>query len=602
MKLFSHRKSKRTVCAALSAAMLIFSAVSPYAVNAAPETSETSTAAESDKKSDPKMEELDIYRWSVVSKTNFPNDNKWHLAMLFRVWKGKIEGPYLNGKVPEQLWLGSNPQYTPQGLDRSKIQTYNKNSPGWGKIDKDDVAESTTHYLKCSNVYGVNDNEVNPNVNVFYTFNDRDCISVRYLNDSTKRKNSDNTNAPQYEVKFKSTNKYDYYMWGKVDGDNDANMWALTEKDSADLARSIKDKTYDKIDCSNRWCFLQEENKDGKDFWNIVAEQKSHDTWLWGSGSDDYNSYWFYGRDKKTDDSRFLWYEGTRLRYSAYRDTVTTIPEGQMHIVTQNEFTDDEGKPNTTGGTILKAGRKLVINKGAVVSISGHFINNGTILINGGTLLIRENGAVFPYNPGGNNAKNGCGSVKVINGGTIIIQNGGALYAGLSDSDGNPVDFSLDSNATIINQGLLVYGSMKVGERSRVEMYEESSAFGGYFPMVSVSLYVETKKFKSLAEAKKQYSDFEYVGTEDKKYVFVRYENLPNTDMYVFYNGYFLGKYGENECPLLNEVDLPSSIGKSGMIKKSDNITVKKASNNKRCYLKDEYYKKNGIKVEDLGL
>ena len=35
---------------------------------------------------------------------------------------------------------------------------------------------------------------------------------------------------------------------------------------------------------------------------------------------------------------------------------------------------------------------------------------------------------------------------------------------------------------------------------------------------------------------------------------------------------------------------------------KSDNITVKKASNNKRCYLKDEYYKKNGIKVEDLGL
>ena len=260
MKLFSHRKSKRTVCAALSAAMLIFSAVSPYAVNAAPETSETSTAAESDKKSDPKMEELDIYRWSVVSKTNFPNDNKWHLAMLFRVWKGDIEGPYLNGKVTEDLYLGKNPKYVPEGYDRSNIKNFTSKY-------KSQVAEGTTHYIKSKYAYGYNDGAVNPFASRFYTADDRDVISVKRVGTSTYRKNADGLGAYEYEIKFKSSNdKYEYYAWGNIDGDDDANLWALTEKDSADFAKIMKDKNYNEdYKTTNRFCFIDYGKYTGSD-------------------------------------------------------------------------------------------------------------------------------------------------------------------------------------------------------------------------------------------------------------------------------------------------------------------------------------------------
>lgn len=523
MKLFSYQKRRRVISIALCTVMISAAAVKsvfPTGRVYAEESSQPDSYLEGDDLN-PKdnLEEYVIYRWKAVTSSTMPgeNDDDWHLAMLFRVWKGEIEGPYMNGKVTERLYLGTNPKYTPQGYDRNNILRYQKGSPGWDKIEENDVAESTTHYLKNKYVYGYNDKTVNPYADVFYTADDRDCISVRKVGISTYRKNADGLGAFEYEIKFKSSNEgYDYYAWGNVDNDNDANMWALTEKDSEALAKTMKDNNYNEdYSSTNRFCFidygkissqtmldddlfkcggygaienfldndtnLPKYSTGDKDTWNVVGEIDGHDPWLWMSGTGQQDNTWWYFRDKKTDDSRFLWYNGEKLRYSAFRSSFS-LKNHQVMSITKSTYIDDTGSKEAQQGVILPKGKSITVNKGCVLSVSGSFINNGTIIVNGGTLIIKDGGTIYPFLPGTNPAENGCGSIRCLNG-DIIIEKGGALYAGLTDQNGSIVDFNLDNNSTLINQGLLVYGNMRLGQYARVELYENSTTYGGYYQM-----------------------------------------------------------------------------------------------------------------------
>ena len=437
---------------------------------------------------DPKenLEEYVVYRWTPVTSGTMPgeNDSDWHLAMLFRVWDNKIEGPYLNGKVPERLYLGSKPMYIPDGYNRDSILTYQSGSPAWDNIDKNDVAESTTHYLRNKYVYGYNDDTVNPNLDLFYTADDRDCISIKKVSTSTYRRDSNGLGSLEYEIKFKSSNDKEYYLWGNVDGDNDANFWALTKTQSADLEKTMKDNNYDEsYKTTNRFCFMNlGKLKNGRETFNIVGEIKGHDPWLWMSSSGKENEQWWYFRDKKNSDSRFVWFNGEELRYSAFRSSYE-LNNHMILSITKSTYAGEGNQKTSQQGVFLPKGKKITVNDGCVLSVSGNFINNGTIEINkGGTLIIKDGGTVYPFLPGSKPSQNGCGSINCL-GGDIIIMNGGALYGGLADENGNVVDFNLDKNATLINQGLLVYGSMRLGPDSRVELYEGSKTYGGYYQM-----------------------------------------------------------------------------------------------------------------------
>lgn len=61
---------------------------------------------------------------------------------------------------------------------------------------------------------------------------------------------------------------------------------------------------------------------------------------------------------------------------------------------------------NVTGRLILPEGNKIVVEPGAVLSISDDFINNGEI-INYGTVLVKSNGAIYSMAPDENSAAPG---------------------------------------------------------------------------------------------------------------------------------------------------------------------------------------------------
>lgn len=544
MKFFNYKNRRRlkslTLCTVMLFSIAVQSVLPTRTVLAVGETSQEDNYPEGDDL-DPKdnLEEYVIYRWTPVTSSTLPGaeDDDWHLAMLFRVWKGDIEGPYLNGKVTEDLYLGKKPKYVPEGYDRSNIKTFTSKY-------KEEVAEGTTHYIKSKYAYGYNDPAVNPFANRFYTADDRDVISIKRVGTSTYRKNADGLGAYEYEIKFKSSNdKYEYYAWGNIDSDDDANLWALTEKDSAALAKTMKDNNYNEnYKSTNRFCFIDYGKYTGydqiksslykwgglgaiayylkngtsvptvnvgdKDTFNIVGEINGHDPWLWEENDGTRKNAWWFFRDKKTDDSRFVWFNGEELRYSAFRSSVS-LTNHQVMAITKSTYTDGDGKKAAQQGVILPKGKTITINKGCVLSISGSFINNGTIIVNGGTLLVKDGGTVYPFLPGDNPSANGCGSIRCL-GGDIIIEKGGAVYGGLADENGAIADFNLDSNSTLINQGLLVYGSLRLGENARVELYEDSYTYGGYYQMAFDIKTEENLKENKYAELSESYAEQGY--------------------------------------------------------------------------------------------
>lgn len=571
---------------------------------------------------DPKenMEEYVVYRWSPVTSGTMPgeNDSDWHLAMLFRVWDNKIEGPYLNGKVPERLYLGSKPMYIPEGYNRDSILTYQSGSPAWDNVDKNDVAESTTHYLRNKYVYGYNDDTVDPNLDLFYTADDRDCLSIKKVSTSTYRRDSSGLGSIEYEIKFKSSNDKEYYLWGNVDSDNDANFWALTKDQSKDLEKTMKDNNYDEsYKTTNRFCFMNlGKLKNGRETYNIVGEIKGHDPWLWMSSSGKEDEQWWYFRDKKTSDSRFVWFNGDELRYSAFRSSYE-LSNHMILSITKSTYTDESKEKASQQGVFLPRGKKITVNDGCILSISGNFINNGTIEINkGGTLIIRDGGTVYPFLPGTKPSQNGCGTIKCL-GGDIVIMKGGALYGGLADENGSIADFNLDKNATLINQGLLVYGNMRLGPDSRVELYEGSKTYGGYYQMKFSYKKVEEvamdyvgknaiKAYSSLgwseiARVKTGSTKSEYTGaTVDECTVYFEKRTRIKPDyMLCESNECLLEGKPQNAKNLYNaytsseDLDIAKEAGtlsNYGMRATSDSITIKVA---KGAAFNDDFAKKN---------
>ena len=158
----------------------------------------------------------------------------------------------------------------------------------------------------------------------------------------------------------------------------------------------------------------------------------------------------------------------------------TTIGDGQVLSLSSTGYIDANGKEVSTKGCFIQNGQTLTINKGGVLSVGGDLINNGTIINNGGTILIKDGGTISSFLAGPDINKNGCGTIKCTKG-DILIEKGGALYAGMNDSACNKVPFYLDNSSTLINCGLLVYGSMRLGEGARVECRPGSKTIGNCF-------------------------------------------------------------------------------------------------------------------------
>ncbi len=146
---------------------------------------------------------------------------------------------------------------------------------------------------------------------------------------------------------------------------------------------------------------------------------------------------------------------------------VTTIKKGQVYAIKECTYEDAQGKLNTSEGVILPETSKIVIEKGGILSVEANFINNGRIVNNGGTIILKAspdgktpNGCISPF------LETNEGTIECSNGGTIIVMPGCKLFT-LSDLcmnnnndkiDKKGVDYALSLNdgSTIINYGLMV--------------------------------------------------------------------------------------------------------------------------------------------------
>ena len=452
---------------------------------------------------------VEFWKWERVDKNNYPRDDQWHLSLFFYAdYDIPIKmGRLFSATAPGSIVLGPEASPIPgvknviDGTDYGKY-FLGDSSNQWG----DYIKEQYTHYVKLDKTYSEPANYrkygVDTTKDFFFTTADLNPISVKYTGTNS------NIDRPMYMIKLKSSTDTDYYLTA-TDNSSQSQMQIVTDEDSAKSwtfrmlgsAGQVADYTDEEINAmlesiknnsllANYYqtyfgkapttkeevleCLSQMRN--GQLFQPVIYDKGNDDEVLVTRNT----GYMFTADDHDNGSSydRPMWFIGEKYLFSALTGT-TTVKEGQILSVTEADYIGGDGKGDKQNGVILRNGDKIIIEKGGILSIEGNFINNGTIENRGGTIIVKKGGAIFPFQQGTDVAKNGCGSIKCI-GGDIIIQKGGAIYGGLSDIKGSPCPFWLDEGSVLMNQGLLVYGGLRLGNGSRVELYEDSVTYGSY--------------------------------------------------------------------------------------------------------------------------
>ncbi len=505
-------RRKRIEALALCAAMIFtFSAdsiIRPYSVFAQEDES-SEEEVEAEIKSDiMKIDygSVEFWRWERVGKDNYPRDDEEHMSLFVFgdknivienkqtasdnviglalssvspamgvAWNlarnltpgGIGDGVMFSAIAPNGLFIGpsADPITGVSGnniISNADSDTYSKqfvndDDPGWA----DYIREQYAHYIKLDNAYSAPykyvQYGVDPTKDVFFTTSDMNPVYVKYKGVSEHVDGVDGRDAPIYSIRIKSNNKTKYYWWATDKGDESLPQIATDDKKS-------------------NWTFRS---------YNVASRGIVYVPVIFDKGNDDEvmatrDTGYVYTLDERDDgreEDKCKWFIGEYKHYSALIGN-TKVGNGQILSISENDYIgaggDDEASQN---GVIIPNGSKVIVEKGGILAIEGNVINNGTIENRGGTILIKKGGSIFPFQQGASPTVNGCGTIKCV-GGDIIIQEGGAIYAGLFDKNGALVPFYLDDSSTLINQGLLVYGNMRLGNGTRVELYENSRTYG----------------------------------------------------------------------------------------------------------------------------
>ena len=519
MKGFSRKRKNRiktlVLCAALAFTFAADSVSRPFSLQAF--GSDKSTPADAEDGDDTEQVDaavssdilkdvygsVEFWRWERVGKNNYPRDDKEHLAMFVfgqyydynGISVGDIglivadvicpgvkvvynavtdseksnviyDSKMFSALAPRDIWVGPSANAVP-GVPSGNLM---ENSGEYGTFVGtgnnqwgDSIREQYAHYIKMDTTYrdpgqymkyGVDTSE-----DLFFTTSDMNTVFIKYAGASAHVDGVDGKDSPMYTIRLKSSNKTNYYL-NATDKSSESLPYITTKESEA-----------------GKWTFRSSVDPNRGVLYRPVIFDKGNDD----EGLATRNTGFVFTLDDSDggySSDRCKLFIGTKMRFSALKGT-TTVRNGQILSVSANDYVTSSGDIESQNGIMLKNGDKIVIEKGGILSIEGNLINNGTIENRGGTILIKNGGNIFPFQQGTSPASNGCGTIKCI-GGDIIIQEGGALYAGLSDENGAQCSFQLDESSVLINQGLLVYGSVRLGNGARVELYEDSRTYGSY--------------------------------------------------------------------------------------------------------------------------
>ena len=520
MKYKSLIRKKRIEILALAAALAFtFAADSlfrPYSIYASAESADTEDEEDENEEAEIKSDILDavngsveFWRWQRVDKNNYPRDTEWHLSLFFYAdYDIPIKmGRLFSATAPGSIVIGKEASPIPgvsRVIDEGDYHKYftSTDSGGWGNY----IREQYAHYVQLDKTYSEPANYrkygVDTTKDYFFTTADMNPVSVKYTGTNTS------LDRPMYMIKLKSSTDTNYYLTA-TDNSSESLPQIVTDEDSAKswtfrmlgsagkasdytdeeinaMLESIKNnsllanyfQTYFGMVPTTKAEVLEclSQMRNGQLFQPVIYDKGADDEALVTRNT----GYMFTADDHdngRTCD-RPMWFIGKKYLFSALEGT-TTIKEGQILSISEKDYIRADGGQDQQNGVILRNGNKVIIEKGGILSIEGNFINNGTIENRGGTIIVKKGGAIFPFQQGSDVSKNGCGSIKCV-GGDIIIQKGGAIYGGLSDIKGSPCPFWLDDGSVLMNQGLLVYGSLRLGNGARVELYEDSVTYGSY--------------------------------------------------------------------------------------------------------------------------
>ena len=485
MKRMSVRKNRilcSFICAALALLTAVQSTAAPYNTVYAAEDStadESSNSVGGEQLKDV-LSEIVMYRWVKYNGNNYPKDKNWH--PLLTLW-GASKSKVMNPSAPEDIYL----QDAHEVIDGAKwfgrdgngsypLSNYNDTrfGPYTGANNNVDPvgaaalrAHDTANYKEISN--GLNKD-------VFYTTSSYNCFFARYAGIEEKTKcpyfTLSPSNGKTAQTNSISSMRSDYVInlpHGKKETGQKSGQLKITKGDAR--VPGYEDIVFQPD--GNGQYHIFDYNYSEPNVYLVLQ-----DNFFIGESKFEFGGSYLSDQFTSDADTADIYF-GETFRYSAIIED-TTISSGQILSISPSDYVDSKGNIQSQNGVMLPNGKTLTVEKGGVLSISGDFINNGTIINKGGTILVQKGGNIYPFRSGSTPSKNGCGTLKCL-AGDIIIKQGGAIYAGMNDESGNIVPFYMDENSTLINQGLLVYGAMRLGEGARVECYDNSKTYGSWF-------------------------------------------------------------------------------------------------------------------------
>ena len=587
MKLSLNCKKKRIMCSVLCAAIAMLTAAhstaAPYNIAYAQENSEGSAGqtadtseAESEEASnkvggnimDDCFGEITFYRWKRMSDNSYPIDNQYHPCLI--MW-GASRSEVLNPVGPSDIYLDKNHAFIEGakvfGRDTQDIFPYSNYN--WAEKDQD---KKDNHNIQSDGAAALKNHPTanykelvnNLYAETFYTTSDYNCLFAKYegIEDGTK--------CPFFTIRLSNGKGAESNTAVSAASDYVINMnvvgGSLSSQEKGQMKITVGD---DRIDGFEPLVFQKDSyglfkildyNYSKNNIRLVSAEHYSIGMATFDHIGGKAASQWT--SDAETADIYF----GEAFRFNAIKED-TTVSSGRVLPISAKTYIDGNNNTQTENGVVIPNGVTLTIEKGGVLSVSGDLINNGTIINNGGTIIVKDKGSIYPFRSGSRPSANGCGTIKCL-GGDIIIEKGGAIYGGLSDEAGNLVPFSLDDSSTLINQGLLVYGGIRLGENARVECYPKSKTYGSWFMADMSNSKSHTFLGKSDDEIKEYLKalserSIDYTYVEDANTV-VYYENKPTEqlDMLSGYNKYFMeGNTGAVPSQLRRVDDSKTVVG-----------------------------------------
>ena len=560
----------------------LFASATENTESASEEEAEEETSATSAKVMSKTLGATSFWRWSKCTGSIDKTADDWDRYMMIETYgtegQDNTEYNYIAGKGVENCYFSSNP-YGRWNHNAANIGSNNhwiadidtlwgsgwKNRINWF----DRVDNYNTDFVivpdRARN-YKSKDPMIKPDRNVFFTDDDRDVPYVRYTN-ARSFGEFDLALAESAQSK-----KYYVHVGEHETGDSEDNRGFLIVSPEEEKHNGVQI------------------NGNGVSGEYIIrsTEYSSHQTQYQmdicdGAVCGRYRRYNWSQRQ-----CAFWFYKGEEWHFSTL-DGTTTVPENMVFNISAGSFTDAKGKNRTTKGVLIENGAKLVID-GGVVSVKGNLINNGTIEIkNGGVLLIQDGATISSFLQGKNSFENGCGKI-MCTGGDIIIEKGGAVYAGLNDANGLSVAFSLDKGSTLINCGLLVYGSMKLGDSTRVELRNGSKTIGSIYEAKDVEAKLidnetavsDSTRKEKLKALKEKYPDTKKYRIDEVRALLTTmyqvYEYKPTAKKVADMDYDLLSQY--NDAILKAESGIPESCKglyknyEGGMDFNSDNVTI----------------------------